>query len=92
MGLAGKEMSPKLTDYIKKGLEEQSKMVHLDEMHQGEVRDHPRPIGSKQICWRGPGNCANSFSAFVDRWTAPLARLISGTAWGEITTAATSRA
>lgn len=34
--LAG-DMSPKLTDYIKKGLEAQAKQVHLDEMHQGEI-------------------------------------------------------
>jgi len=25
-------MSPKLTEYLKKGLEQQSKMVHLDEV------------------------------------------------------------
>jgi hypothetical protein len=30
-------MSPKLTAYIKKGLETQSRMVHLDNLHNGEV-------------------------------------------------------
>jgi hypothetical protein len=30
-------MSPKLTENIQKGLKEQSKMVHLDAYHQGEV-------------------------------------------------------
>ena len=30
-------MSPKLTENIQKGLKEQSKMVHLDSYHQGEV-------------------------------------------------------
>jgi hypothetical protein len=30
-------MSPKLAENIQKGLKEQSKMVHLDSYHQGEV-------------------------------------------------------
>eukprot|EP00961_Rhodomonas_salina_P224661 3037331-Rhodomonas_salina.1 len=61
-------MSPKLTDYIKKGLEEQSKMVHLDDMHQGKVDSATGKAdlwdsmggnnnGCNEPCMKAPGEC-----------------------------------
>jgi hypothetical protein len=49
----GKDMSPKLTDYIKKGLEAQAKQVHLDEMHQGEIG---HAAGEADLWTDGGGN------------------------------------
>lgn len=34
---AGKGMSARLENNLKRGLQEQSRMVHLDSFHQGEV-------------------------------------------------------
>ena len=46
-------MSPKLDDYIKKGLEAQAKQVHLDEMHQGEIG---HAAGEADLWTNGGGN------------------------------------
>ena len=64
----GKDMSPKLTDYIKKGLEAQAKQVHLDEMHQGEIGHAAGEAdlwsdgggnnnGGNEPCMLPPGEC-----------------------------------
>jgi len=47
------DMSPKLDDYIKKGLEAQAKQVHLDEMHQGEIG---HAAGEADLWTNGGGN------------------------------------
>mmetsp|Transcript_50869 Transcript_50869/g.115865 ORF Transcript_50869/g.115865 Transcript_50869/m.115865 type:complete len:154 (+) Transcript_50869:3-464(+) len=64
----GQGMSPKLTEYLKKGLEQQSKMVHLDEVHSGEAdmataeaemwRDNLGDNnGGNEPCMKEPGEC-----------------------------------
>ena len=64
----GKDMSPKLDDYIKKGLEAQAKQVHLDEMHEGEIGHAADEAdlwsdgggnnnGGNEPCMLPPGEC-----------------------------------
>ncbi len=49
-------MSPKLAENIQKGLKEQSKMVHLDSYHQGEVVAM-REGGGERACFRASLLC-----------------------------------
>ncbi|EKX38800.1 hypothetical protein GUITHDRAFT_154630 [Guillardia theta CCMP2712] len=64
----GQDMSPKLSEYIKKGLEAQARMVHLDDMHQDEIshandeadawtKNGGNNNGGNEPCMLPPGEC-----------------------------------
>uniref|UniRef100_A0A6U2I253 Uncharacterized protein n=1 Tax=Hemiselmis andersenii TaxID=464988 RepID=A0A6U2I253_HEMAN len=64
----GKGMSPRLADNIAKGLDEQSKMVHLDSFHEGEIGhaadeadlwegEGGNNNGGNEPCMKDPGEC-----------------------------------
>ena len=57
-------MSPKLSEYIKKGLEAQARMVHLDDMHQDEVKRSEGPR-----CLRSGLSQISHANDEADAWT-----------------------